>query len=50
MTIFDKRFVIGFTVFCLTFGVAALGASFYCERDLEKNGINIEALIAGGKK
>lgn len=50
MTTFQKRFIIGFTAFCLAISISALATSFWCERDLEKNGINIEALLAEGKR
>jgi hypothetical protein len=50
MTEAQKRFVVAFTAFCLLAGIAALGTSFWHERDLEKNGINIETLLSGGKR
>ena len=50
MTTSEKRFVVAFTAFCLLVGIAALSTSFWHERDLEKNGINIETLLSGGKR
>ena len=41
-----QKFVVAFTAFCLLVSISALATSFWCERDLEKNGINIEALLA----
>ena len=40
-----QKFIVAFTAFCLLVSISALATSFYCEYDLQRNGINVEELL-----
>lgn len=50
MSSLQKRILCAMTALCIVVNLAAFASSWWCKRDLEKQGISIERILEGGGK